>query len=321
MATIKYDLPLIPLRDVVVFPGVVSTLFVGRNKSINALNAAMAGEKKIILAAQKDGSLDAPLFDDLYKVATIANILQLIKLPDGTVKVLVECSHRAQMNSLESDSKFSKVRVSLITEPAIDAKDGENLARFIKAKFHDFIKITKKIAPEVLASIDALDDLSRIIDSIAGHLPMEIKQKLEILVTADFQLWAEILIAFIESQLDVMDVDKRIRNRVKGQMEKSQREYYLNEQIKAAQKELGEIGEEGDELEALEEKINTVGMPKDALKKAKSELAKFKHMSPSSAEASVVRSYLDCLVDVPWKKRSKVKADIQASLDLSLIHI
>ena len=243
MASIKYDL-LIPLRDVVVFPGVVSTLFVGRNKSINALNAAMAGEKKIILSAQKDGSLDAPLFDDLYKVATIANILQLIKLPDGTVKVLVEGSHRVQMESLESDEKYSKVRVSLIAESNIDSKDAVNLARFIKVKFHDFIKITKKIAPEVLASIDALDDLSRIIDSIAGHLPMEINQKQEILETADFQLRAEILIAYIESQLDVMDVDKRIRNRVKGQMEKSQREYYLNEQIKAAQKELGDISEE-----------------------------------------------------------------------------
>ena len=316
MATIKYDLPLIPLRDVVVFPGVVSTLFVGRNKSINALNAAMAGEKKIILAAQKDGSLDAPLFDDLYKVATIANILQLIKLPDGTVKVLVEGSHRAQMNSLESDSKFSKVRVSLITEPAIDAKDGENLARFIKAKFHDFIKITKKIAPEVLASIDALDDLSRIIDSIAGHLPMEIKQKQEILETADFQLRAEILIAFIESQLDVMDVDKRIRNRVKGQMEKSQREYYLNEQIKAAQKELGDISEEGDEISQLEEDISKAGMSKEALKKANNEFTKFKQMSPMSAEASVVRSYLDWLTGIPWKKRSKVKSNLNSATEI-----
>ena len=316
MATIKYDLPLIPLRDVVVFPGVVSTLFVGRNKSINALNAAMAGEKKIILAAQKDGSLDAPLFDDLYKVATIANILQLIKLPDGTVKVLVEGSHRAQMNSLESDSKFSKVRVSLITEPTIDAKDGENLARFIKAKFHDFIKITKKIAPEVLASIDALDDLSRIIDSIAGHLPMEIKQKQEILETADFQLRAEILIAFIESQLDVMDVDKRIRNRVKGQMEKSQREYYLNEQIKAAQKELGDISEEGDEISQLEEDIAKAGMSKEALKKANNEFTKFKQMSPMSAEASVVRSYLDWLTGIPWKKRSKVKSNLKSAIEI-----
>ena len=313
MSNIKYDLPLIPLRDVVVFPGVVTTLFVGRNKSINALNAAMAGEKKIILAAQKDGSLDSPLFDDLYKIATIANILQLIKLPDGTVKVLVEGSHRAQMESIESDTKYSKVRASLIAESSIDPKDGKNLAIFIKAKFHDYIKITKKIAPEVLASIDAIDDLSRIIDSIAGQLPIEIKQKQEILEAADFQLRAEILIAFIESQLDVMDVDKRIRNRVKGQMEKSQREYYLNEQIKAAQKELGDISDEGDEISQLEDDISKAGMSKEALKKANNEFNKFKQMSPMSAEASVVRSYLDWLTTIPWKKKSKVKSNLKSA--------
>ncbi|MDB9738345.1 endopeptidase La [Gammaproteobacteria bacterium] len=316
MATIKYDLPLIPLRDVVIFPGVVSTLFVGRNKSINALNAAMAGEKKIILAAQKDGSIDAPLFDDLFKVATVANILQLIKLPDGTVKVLVEGAHRAQMESLESDQEFSKVMVGLIIEPKIDQKDGENLTRFVKAKFHDFIKLTKKIAPEVLASIDALDDLSRVIDSIAGHLPMGIKLKQEILETPDFQLRAEILITFIESQLDVMDVDKKVRNRVKGQMEKSQREYYLNEQIKAAQKELGDINEEEDELTQLESDIEKAGMSKEALKKAKNEFTKFKQMSPMSAEASVVRSYLDWLTAVPWKKKSKVKSDLKSAINI-----
>ena len=316
MATIKYDLPLIPLRDVVIFPGVVSTLFVGRNKSINALNAAMAGEKKIILAAQKDGSIDAPLFDDLFKVATVANILQLIKLPDGTVKVLVEGAHRAQMESLESDQEFSKVRVALIIEPKIDQKDGDNLTRFVKAKFHDFIKLTKKIAPEVLASIDALDDLSRVIDSIAGHLPMDIKLKQEILETPDFQLRAEILITFIDSQLDVMDVDKKVRNRVKGQMEKSQREYYLNEQIKAAQKELGDINEEEDELTQLESDIDKAGMSKEALKKAKNEFAKFKQMSPMSAEASVVRSYLDWLTAVPWKKKSKVKSDLKTAINI-----
>ena len=313
MANIKYDLPLIPLRDVVVFPGVVTTLFVGRNKSINALNASMASEKKIILAAQKDGSLDSPLFDDLYKTATIANILQLIKLPDGTVKVLVEGSHRAYMESLESDIKYSKVRASIIVESSIGEKDSKNLAIFIKAKFHDYIKITKKIAPEVLASIDALDDLSRIIDSIAGQLPIEIKQKQEILEAADFQLRAEILIAFIESQLDVMDVDKRIRNRVKGQMEKSQREYYLNEQIKAAQKELGDISEEGDEISQLEADIAKAGMSKEALKKANNEFTKFKQMSPMSAEASVVRSYLDWLTTIPWKKKSKVKSDLKSA--------
>ena len=316
MATIKYDLPLIPLRDVVIFPGVVSTLFVGRNKSINALNAAMASEKKIILAAQKNGSIDTPLFDDLFKVATVANILQLIKLPDGTVKVLVEGAHRAQMESLESDQEFSKVRVNLIIDPEIDQKDGENLTKFVKAKFHDFIKLTKKIAPEVLASIDALDDLSRVIDSIAGHLPMDVKHKQEILETPDFQLRAEILIAFIESQLDVMDVDKKVRNRVKGQMEKSQREYYLNEQIKAAQKELGDINEEEDELTQLESDIAKAGMSKEALKKANNEFAKFKQMSPMSAEASVVRSYLDWLTAVPWKKKSKIKSDIKTAINI-----
>jgi ATP-dependent Lon protease len=316
MASIKYDLPLIPLRDVVVFPGVVSTLFVGRNKSINALNAAMAGEKKVILVAQKDGALDSPMYEDLFKVATIANILQLIKLPDGTVKVLVEGSHRAQMESLESDKEFSKVRVSLIADSKINLKDGDNLSKFIKAKFHDFINVTKKIAPEVLASIDALDDLSRIIDSIAGHLPMEIKQKQEILETSDFQLRAEILIAFIESHLDVMDIDKKIRNRVKGQMEKSQREYYLNEQIKAAQKELGDIGEEGDEMSQLEDDIKKSGMSKEALKKANNEFTKFKQMSPMSAEASVVRSYLDWLTAIPWKKRSKVKSNLKSASDI-----
>jgi ATP-dependent Lon protease len=316
MANIKYDLPLIPLRDVVIFPGVVSTLFVGRNKSINALNAAMASEKKIILAAQKDGSIDSPLFDDLFKIATIANILQLIKLPDGTVKVLVEGSHRAEMLSLESDKEFSKVRVSLITDLEMDQKDGENLTRFVKAKFHDFIKLTKKIAPEVLASIDALDDLSRVIDSSAGHLHIEIKKKQEILETADFQLRAEILIAFIESQLDVMDVDKKVRNRVKGQMEKSQREYYLNEQIKAAQKELGDINEEDDELSQLENDIAKAGMSKEALKKANNEFSKFKQMSPMSAEASVVRSYLDWLTAAPWKKKSKVKSNLKTAIEI-----
>ena len=316
MASIKYDLPLIPLRDVVIFPGVVSTLFVGRNKSINALNAAMASEKKIILAAQKNGSIDSPLFDDLFKVATVANILQLIKLPDGTVKVLVEGAHRAQMDSLESDQEYSKVRVSLIVDPEMNQKDGENLIRFVKAKFHDFIKLTKKIAPEVLASIDALDDLSRVIDSIAGHLPMDIKHKQEILETPDFQLRAEILIAFIDSQLDVMDVDKKVRNRVKGQMEKSQREYYLNEQIKAAQKELGDINEEEDELTQLESDIAKAGMSKEALKKANNEFAKFKQMSPMSAEASVVRSYLDWLTAIPWKKKSKVKSDLKTAINI-----
>jgi ATP-dependent Lon protease len=316
MKEIKSDLPIIPLRDVVVFPGIVTTLFVGRPKSIEALNVAMSSNKKLVLVSQLDPAIEDPEFKDLYQNGSISNLLQLIKLPDGTMKVLVEGHKRCSIESLIEKDSYDLARVSAIDDIPLKEADASNLVRFIKAKFEDYIGITKRIPPEIVSTVDSLDDLSKLIDTITGHLPIETSKKQEILAIADLKERSEKVLMFIESQLDVIDVEKKIRERVKKQMEKSQREYYLNEQIKAAQKELGEIGEEGDELEALEEKINTVGMPKDALKKAKSELAKFKHMSPSSAEASVVRSYLDCLVDVPWKKRSKVKTDIQASLDI-----
>ena len=316
MKEIKSDLPIIPLRDVVVFPGIVTTLFVGRPKSIEALNVAMSSNKKLVLVSQLDPAIEDPEFKDLYNNGSISNLLQLIKLPDGTMKVLVEGHKRCSIEALVEKDSYDLARVISIDDIPLKEADASNLVRFIKAKFEDYIGITKRIPPEIVSTVDSLDDLSKLIDTITGHLPIETSKKQEILSIADLKERSEKVLMFIESQLDVVDVEKKIRERVKKQMEKSQREYYLNEQIKAAQKELGEIGEEGDELEALEEKINTVGMPKDALKKAKSELAKFKHMSPSSAEASVVRSYLDCLVDVPWKKRSKVKADIQASLDI-----
>ena len=316
MSEIKSDLPVIPLRDVVVFPGIVTTLFVGRPKSIEALNVAMSSNKKLVLVSQIDPAIDNPEFKDLYKNASISNLLQLIKLPDGTMKVLVEGYKRCSIDSLIEKKGYDLARVNSIDDIPLKEADASNLVRFIKAKFEDYIGITKRIPPEIVSTVDSLDDLSKLIDTITGHLPIETERKQEILAIADLKERAEKVLMFIESQLDVVDVEKKIRERVKKQMEKSQREYYLNEQIKAAQKELGEIGEEGDELDALEEKINKVGMPKDALKKAKSELAKFKHMSPSSAEASVVRSYLDCLVEVPWKKRSKVKTDIQTSLDI-----
>ena len=316
MKEIKSDLPLIPLRDVVVFPGIVTTLFVGRAKSVEALNVAMAANKKLVLVSQIDPSVEDPEFDDIYKSGSISNLLQLIKLPDGTMKVLVEGYKRCSIESVSDKENYAVARVTNIEDIALKEADASNLVRFIKAKFEDYIGITKRIPPEIVSTVDSLDDLSRLIDTITGHLPIETSKKQEILEIPDLKNRAEKVLMFIESQLDVVDVEKKIRERVKKQMEKSQREYYLNEQIKAAQKELGEIGEEGDELEALEEKIENVGMPKDALKKAKSELAKFKHMSPSSAEASVVRSYLDCLVEVPWKKKSKVKTDIQASLDI-----
>ena len=316
MTEIKSDLPLIPLRDVVVFPGIVTTLFVGRKKSVEALNVAMTSNKKLVLVSQKDASEEDPKDNQIYKYATISNLLQLIKLPDGTMKVLVEGHKRCLINKIIENDSYSTARVSEVVDLELKDSESINLIRLIKAKFEDYISVTKRIPPEIVSTVDSLDDLSRLMDTITGHLPIETSKKQEILESSDLRLRAERVLTFIESQLDVVDVEKKVRDRVKKQMEKSQREYYLNEQIKAAQKELGEIGEEGDELENLEKKINEVGMTKEALKKAKSEFAKFKHMAPSSAEASVVRTYLDCLVDVPWKKKSKVKSDIKASMSI-----
>ena len=316
MSEIKTDLPLIPLRDVVVFPGIVTTLFVGRPKSVEALNVAMSSSKKLVLVSQKDAANEDPKISDIYEFASVSNLLQLIKLPDGTMKVLVEGHKRCSINKIIDKDSYTVARVIELEDPVLKDSESANLVRLIKAKFEDYISITKRIPPEIVSTVDSLDDLSRLIDTITGHLPIETSKKQDVLETIDLKERSEKILTFIESQLDVVDVEKKIRDRVKKQMEKSQREYYLNEQIKAAQKELGEIGEEGDELENLEKKINEVGMTKEALKKAKSELAKFKHMAPSSAEASVVRTYLDCLVDVPWKKKSKIKTDIKASMDI-----
>ncbi len=316
MSKIKSDLPLIPLRDVVVFPGIVTTLFVGRAKSVEALNIAMTSNKKLVLASQKDASNEDPKVEDIYQYASISNLLQLIKLPDGTMKVLVEGHKRCSIDKIIEKDSYTIARVTEEDDLPLKENESKNLVRLIKAKFEDYISVTKRIPPEIVSTVDSLDELSRLMDTITGHLPIETSKKQEILETVNLKERAEKVLTFIESQLDVVDVEKKVRDRVKKQMEKSQREYYLNEQIKAAQKELGEIGEEGDELENLEKKIHEVGMTKEALKKAKSELAKFKHMAPSSAEASVVRTYLDCLVDVPWKKKSKVKTDVKASMEI-----
>tara|TARA_Y100001935_G_scaffold165334_1_gene135989 strand:- start:1430 stop:3826 length:2397 start_codon:yes stop_codon:yes gene_type:complete len=316
MSNIKSDLPLIPLRDVVVFPGVVTTLFVGRSKSVEALNLAMSSNKKLVLVSQKDASNEDPDAQDIFKYGSISNLLQLIKLPDGTMKVLVEGQKRCLIEKVIEKEKYTLARVVEKTDESLKESESANIVRLIKAKFEDYISVTKRIPPEIVSTVDSLDDLSRLIDTITGHLPIETLKKQEILETIDLKDRSEKILTFIESQLDVVDVEKKVRDRVKKQMEKSQREYYLNEQIKAAQKELGEIGEDGDELENLEKKIHEVGMTKEALKKAKAEMAKFKHMAPSSAEASVVRTYLDCLVDVPWKKKSKIKSDIQESMEI-----
>jgi len=316
MSDIKSDLPLIPLRDVVVFPGVVTTLFVGRSKSVEALNLAMSSNKKLVLVSQKDASNEDPDAQDIFNYGSISNLLQLIKLPDGTMKVLVEGQKRCLIEKVIEKDKYTLARVIEKTDVLLKESESANILRLIKAKFEDYISVTKRIPPEIVSTVDSLDDLSRLIDTITGHLPVETIKKQEILETIDLKDRSEKILTFIESQLDVVDVEKKVRDRVKKQMEKSQREYYLNEQIKAAQKELGEIGEDGDELENLEKKIHEVGMTKEALKKAKAEIAKFKHMAPSSAEASVVRTYLDCLVDVPWKKKSKIKTDIQESMEI-----
>ena len=316
MSSVKYDLPLLPLRDVVVFPGNVTTLFVGREPSINALNQAMAANKKILLGTQVDGSVDNPSFDEIYKVQTLATILQLIKLPDGTVKLLVEGDHRCEALKALKEKDFLKAQVKIIPESQLDPADNKNLCNFIKGKFGDFIKITKKVAPEVLSSIDAFDDVTRVIDSVASHLPTSISDAQSILECEDLSKRADMLISLIQGQIDAVDVDKKIRDRVKKQMEKSQREYYLNEQIKAAQKELGDITEEGDEISQLETQIKKSGMPKEALKKAMNEFSKFKLMSPMSAEASVVRSYLDWVSNLPWKKKTKIKSNIKNALSV-----
>ncbi len=316
MPSVKYDLPLLPLRDVVVFPGNVTTLFVGREPSINALNQAMAANKKILLGTQIDGSIDNPSFDEIYKVQTLATILQLIKLPDGTVKLLVEGDHRCEALKALKVKDFLKAQVKIIPESQLDPADNKNLCNFIKGKFGDFIKLTKKVAPEVLSSIDAFDDVTRVVDSVASHLPISISDAQSILECEDLSKRADMLISLIQGQIDAVDVDKKIRDRVKKQMEKSQREYYLNEQIKAAQKELGDITEEGDEISQLETQIKKSGMPKEALKKAMSEFSKFKLMSPMSAEASVVRSYLDWVSNLPWKKKTKIKSNIKNALSV-----
>jgi ATP-dependent Lon protease len=316
MSSVKSDLPLIPLRDVVVFPGIVTTLFVGRAKSVEALNIAMSSNKKLVLVSQKDASNEDPDAQDIFQYGSISNLLQLIKLPDGTMKVLVEGHKRCFIEKVIEKDNYTLARVIEEIDKPLKESESKNIIRLIKAKFEDYISVTKRIPPEIVSTVDSLDDLSRLIDTITGHLPIETLRKQEILETSDLKDRSEKVLTFIESQLDVVDVEKKVRDRVKKQMEKSQREYYLNEQIKAAQKELGEIGEDGDELENLEKKIHEVGMTKEALKKAKTELAKFKHMAPSSAEASVVRTYLDCLADVPWKKKSKIKTDIKASMDI-----
>ncbi len=305
-----FTFPVLPLRDVVVYPHMVIPLFVGREKSIKALDRAMEGNKQILLVAQKSAAEDEPGQDETYDIGTLANILQLLKLPDGTIKVLVEGSARAGIKSyFESDGMFV-ADVELLEPGVIDEQEMDVHARSAMNQFEQYVKLNKKVPPEIISSLASIDDASRLADTIAAHMSIKIEEKQNVLEIIDIKERLEHLIHLMESEIDLLQVEKRIRGRVKSQMEKSQREYYLNEQMKAIQKELGEMEDVPNEIDDLADKIEKVGMHKEAKEKAESELNKLKMMSPMSAEATVVRNYIDWLISVPWKKRSKVSQDI-----------
>lgn len=303
------QLPLLPLRDVVVFPHMVIPLFVGRPKSIKALEAAMETGKSVLLVAQKAAAKDEPEVEDLYTVGCIAKILQMLKLPDGTVKVLVEGTQRADVSNVEDSLEYFMCDATPQAIASTEVPEIEALRRAVVSQFDQYVKLNKKIPQEILATLQGIDDAGRLADTICSHLPIKLDQKQKLLELPTVVERLEAILAHLESEIDILQVEKRIRGRVKRQMEKSQREYYLNEQVKAIQKELGE-GEEGADIEELEKRIKAAKMPKEALKKAESEMKKLKLMSPMSAEASVIRNYIETLVNLPWKKKSKVNNDL-----------
>ena len=311
-------LPLLPLRDVVVYPQMVVPLFVGREKSIRALDAAMADDKQILLVAQTQADVDDPGAESLYPVGTVSSILQMLRLPDGTVKVLVEGGQRANVLSIdayeneEGEEAYLDADVELITEPESDAENSSDaeLIAVLNSQFEQYVKLSKKVPAEVLSSLSGIESANRFIDTIATHLALEVSQKQEILAAHDQAARTDLLLGFMDAEIDLHRVEKKIRGRVKKQMEKSQREYYLNEQMKAIQKELGDMEDVPNELDELQAKITDAGMTEDAEKKVNAELSKLKMMSPMSAEASVVRSYIDTVVSLPWKKKSKIRHDL-----------
>jgi ATP-dependent Lon protease len=307
--------PLLPLRDVVVFPHMVIPLFVGRPKSIKALEVAMESGKHILLVAQKSAAKDDPAPEDLHDIGCVATVLQMLKLPDGTVKVLVEGLHRAHVIEPTNAGEFYSATATPISPDDDRPAEVEALRRALLANFDQFVKLNKKIPAEILTSMNGIDDGGRLADSIAAHLPLKLEQKQEVLELSAVSKRIEHLMGLIEAEIDILQVEKRIRGRVKRQMEKSQREYYLNEQVKAIQKELGE-GEDQAEIEELSKKIKASGMPKEAMEKATAELKKLKMMSPMSAEATVVRNYLDVLTGLPWKKKSKVSKDLNRAIEV-----
>ncbi|MEN8132013.1 MAG: endopeptidase La, partial [Pseudomonadota bacterium] len=309
--------PVLPLRDVVVYPHMVTPLFVGREKSVKALDAAMASNKRILLVAQQSAELDNPSTDEIHRVGTLSTILQLLKLPDGTIKVLVEGSERARVERYIETEDFFTADISLLkSSTQTSDQELDVLARSIMNLFDQYVKLNKKVPPEILTSLAGIDEPARLADTIAAHMSLKLDEKQKVLEINDVKERLEHLMSLIESELDVLNIEKRIRGRVKQQMEKSQREYYLNEQMKAIQKELGELEDAPNEIEELSQKIEASGMPKEAKGKAAAELNKLKMMSPMSAEATVVRNYIDWLVSVPWKKKSKVRKDLSAAEDV-----
>ncbi|MCA3325510.1 MAG: endopeptidase La [Roseomonas sp.] len=312
--TLRGDiLPVLPLRDIVVFPHMIVPLFVGREKSVRALEAVMKDDKQILLVAQKNAGQDDPGADDLFQIGTISTVLQLLKLPDGTVKVLVEGGRRARVAGYKETAPYFEAFVEKIEEPPVEGRETEALARTVVAQFEQYIKLNKKIAPEVLVSVNQIEDASKLADTIASHLGLKIPEKQELLELPSVAARLEKVFAHMEGEIGVLQVEKRIRSRVKRQMEKTQREYYLNEQLKAIQKELGE-GEDGkDEIAEIEAKIKATKFSKEAREKALAEVKKLRSMSPMSAEATVVRNYLDWMLTIPWKKQSRVRKDIVAA--------
>ncbi len=303
-------LPLLPLRDVVVYPHMVIPLFVGREKSIEALESAMAGDKQILLVTQRNPADDDPDEQGLYRVGTVATVLQLLKLPDGTVKVLVEGEQRAALEHLDEVDGHFRAGVMLIEEGQVDGREAEVFVRTLMSQFEQYVQLGKKVPAEVLASLAGIEDPGQLVDSMAAHLTLKIEQKQQILEAAGLEARVEQVLALLDGEIDLLQVEKRIRGRVKKQMERSQREYYLNEQMKAIQKELGDIDEGHNEADELKKRIDQAGMSPEAHTKAMTELAKLRQMSPMSAEATVVRSYIDWLVNVPWKAASKVRLDL-----------
>lgn len=312
----KTAFPLLPLRDVVVYPQIVQPLFVGRAKSIKALEEAMSTDKQVLLVAQKNASDDDPEAQQLFDIGTIATILQLIRLPDGTVKVLVEGLERAQVTEISEKSDYLVAEARLLVADGMSEQEASALIRSLLSQFDQYVQLSKKIPPEVMTSISSIDDPGRLVDTISSHMALQLTEKQNLLELSSLKERLEHLMALIESEIDLFQVEKRIRGRVKKQMEKSQREYYLNEQMKAIQKEMGDLEDVPNETEELKQKIEDAGMPKDARDKALGELHKLKMMSPMSSEASVVRTYLDWMVNVPWKKRSKVRLDLSKAEEI-----